>query len=315
MDVRTLRLSVILSVLICFGCTGSGGNTATDQGASAAGTEKTDKPQQDKAESPDAGAKEKEKEKEKEKSDAGQKAEEPARDKDKSEAKEEEKKERLAPTHDHKAFKERLKERQEMVSTQIQRYKVKDEKALAAMRTVPRHAFVRPGDTSLAYADRPLPIGYGQTISQPFIVGYMTDKMQLDDKKKVLEIGTGSAYQAAVAAEIAYEVYSIEILRPLGNSAQKRLADLGYRNVTTKVGDGYFGWEEHGPFDAIIVTAAAPHIPPPLVKQLKPGGRMIIPVGGPFATQYLILVLKGADGKVTSRQLLPVAFVPFTRKQ
>ena len=222
--------------------------------------------------------------------------------------------ERLAPTHDHQAFRERRKERQGMVSTQIQRYKVKDEKVLKAMRTVPRHAFVRPDDSELAYADRPLPIGYGQTISQPFIVGYMTEQMQLDDTKTVLEIGTGSAYQAAVAAEIAYQVYSIEILLPLGKSAEKRLAELGYRNVTTKVGDGYFGWKEHGPFDAIIVTAASPDVPPPLVKQLKRGGRMIIPVGGPFAKQYLILILKGADGKVTSQRLLPVAFVPFTRK-
>jgi len=304
MDVRTLRLSVILSVLICFGCTESGGDTATDRGASSAGTEK--------AESPDAEAEKKEKEKEKEKSDDGSKTEEGTQKKEDS--KKEEKKERLAPTHDHKAFKERLKEREEMVSTQIQRYEVKDEKTLAAMRTVPRHAFVRPSDTGLAYADRPLSIDYSQTISQPFIVGYMTDKLQLDDTKTVLEIGTGSGYQAAVAAEIAYQVYSIEIIHPLGKSALKRLADLGYRNVTTKVDDGYVGWEEHGPFDAIIVTAASPHIPPPLIKQLKPGGRMIIPVGGPFAKQYLILVLKGTDGKVTSQQLLPVAFVPFRRK-
>ena len=292
MDVRKVLLPVTLALLVCFGCTESGGGMAADEGEPSARTGKAPKPEQDEAESSDAEAEKEEKEKEEQ----------------------EQEKERLAPTHDHKAFKERLKERQEMVSTQIQRYEVKDEKALAAMRTVPRHAFVRPDDTDLAYADRPLPIGYGQTISQPFIVGYMTDKMQLDDKKKVLEIGTGSGYQAAVAAEIACQVYSIEIIHPLGKSAEKRLADLGYRNVTTKVGDGYFGWEEHGPFDAIIVTAASPDVPPPLVKQLKRGGRMIIPVGGPFATQYLILVLKDADGKVTSQQLLPVAFVPFRRK-
>jgi len=282
MDVRIPHLPVILALLVFFGCTESDDGRPSGKGESSTRIEKAAGPAQEKGESPSAEA--------------------------------EPQGERLAPTHDHKAFNQRRKEREEMVSTQIQRYKVEDEKVLEAMRTVPRHAFVRPDDSELAYADRPLPIGHGQTISQPFIVGYMTEKMQLDDTKTVLEIGTGSAYQAAVAAEIAYQVYSIEILLPLGKSAEKRLVDLGYRNVTTKVDDGYFGWKEHGPFDAIIVTAASPDVPPPLVKQLKRGGRMIIPVGGPFAKQYLILVRKDAAGKVTSQRLLPVAFVPFTRK-
>ncbi len=226
-----------------------------------------------------------------------------------------EKPERKPPTHEHPAFKERVDERREMVRRQVERRAVKDKAVLEAMRTVPRHAFVPEKRRRRAYADTPLPIGLGQTISQPYIVGYMTEKLRLDEKDRVLEVGTGSGYQAAVCAEIAFKVWTIEILEPLGKAAGKRLEKLGYRNVETRVADGYYGWEEHAPYDAIIVTAAAAQVPPPLVKQLKPGGRMVIPVGGPFATQYLNLVTKDKEGEVSSKSLLPVRFVPFTRKK
>jgi protein-L-isoaspartate(D-aspartate) O-methyltransferase len=185
---------------------------------------------------------------------------------------------------------------------------------VAAMQKVERHLFVPASQTSNAYLNRPLPIGYGQTISQPLIVAMMTDLMQVKDGDKILEIGTGSGYQAAILAEIAKSVYSIEIIRPLGKQAAKRLKSLGYHNVEVRVGDGYYGWPEASPFDAIIVTAAASHVPPPLLKQLKPGGRMLIPLGMHFMTQYLMLVEKQMDGSVTSRQILPVRFVPFTRE-
>jgi protein-L-isoaspartate(D-aspartate) O-methyltransferase len=183
---------------------------------------------------------------------------------------------------------------------------------IAAMEKVERHRFVPIGLTSLAYLNRPLPIGYGQTISQPYIVALMTDLMRLKAGDKVLEIGTGSGYQAAILSEIVNSVYSIEIIEPLGKQAGERLQDLGYRNVKTRVGDGYYGWPEAAPFDAIMVTAAASHVPPPLIKQLKPGGRMVIPLGTQFMTQSLMLVEKQPDGSVTSRQILPVAFVPLT---
>jgi len=185
-------------------------------------------------------------------------------------------------------------------------------RVLEAMERVPRHRFVRPGELDDAYANRPLPIGHGQTISQPFIVALMTDLAKPEPEHRVLEIGTGSGYQAAVLAELVKQVYTIEIVDPLGMAARERLPALGYRNVEVRTGDGYYGWEEHAPFDAIVVTAAASHIPPPLVKQLKPGGRMIIPVGPAFLTQHLMLVEKRADGTVVSRQLLPVRFVPLT---
>ena len=190
---------------------------------------------------------------------------------------------------------------------------VKDKAVLEAMRTVPRHAFVPDRQRHRAYADGPLPIGYGQTISQPYIVAYMTAMLNPKKDHKVLEIGTGSGYQAAVLAEIVKEVYTIEIVPELGASAKKRLKDLGYVNVTTRVGDGYFGWKEHGPFDAIIVTAAASHIPPPLVEQLKPGGRMAIPVGPPLQVQHLMLLEKLKDGSIVKRNVMAVSFVPFTR--
>jgi len=184
---------------------------------------------------------------------------------------------------------------------------------LQAMREVPRHRFVPDHLSDLAYADRPLPIGHGQTISQPFIVALMTDLAAVAPGDVVLEVGTGSGYQAAVLAAVGTRVHSIEIVLPLANEVRKRLDRLGLQKVRTRHGDGYHGWREAAPFDAILVTAAASHIPPPLVRQLKPGGRMVIPVGGGgFSFQHLMLVEKAADGKVTTRQLLPVRFVPLT---
>lgn len=184
---------------------------------------------------------------------------------------------------------------------------------LNAMRQVPRHLFVPARLVPDAYDNRPLPIGYGQTISQPFIVALMTELLDLTENDKVLEIGTGSGYQAAVLAHVAKEVFTVEILPELARSAETRLKTLGYANVQVKTGDGYFGWKEHAPFDAIMVTAAAPHIPPPLLDQLKPEGTLILPVGPPFLTQFLTLVHKARDGTVTTRRVLPVAFVPLTR--
>lgn len=189
-----------------------------------------------------------------------------------------------------------------------------DEQVMIAMSSVPRHSFVPKAYRRLAYANRPLPIGEGQTISQPYIVAVMTDLLHIQPSDVVLEIGTGSGYQAAVLAELANQVFTIEIIKNLQKSAAERLKRLGYTNVETKLGDGYYGWEEHAPFDAIMVTAAAGQIPPPLIQQLKPGGRMIIPVGGAFMTQYLMLVEKRLDGTVSTRQILPVRFVPLTGK-
>ncbi len=183
---------------------------------------------------------------------------------------------------------------------------------IAALEKVERHRFVPFGLSSLAYLNRPLPIGHGQTISQPFIVALMSELAKVRPGDKVLEIGTGSGYQAAILAELGATVYSIEIIEALGTEAGERLQELGYRSVHTKVGDGYYGWPEAAPFDAIMVTAAASHVPPPLLKQLKPGGRMVIPLGAQFMTQSLMLVEKQNDGTVTNRQILPVAFVPLT---
>ncbi|HYO78773.1 MAG TPA: protein-L-isoaspartate(D-aspartate) O-methyltransferase [Thermoanaerobaculia bacterium] len=188
-----------------------------------------------------------------------------------------------------------------------------DRRVMNAMRTIPRHLFVPENQRSAAYANRPLPIGYGQTISQPYIVALMTDLLRLKPEHVVLEVGTGSGYQAAVLSPLVKQVYTVEIVAPLAQQAAQRLQSLGYKNVVARHSDGYIGWKEHGPFDAIIVTAAATHIPPPLIQQLKPGGRMIIPVGGPFATQSLMLVEKTKTGKVRTRQVLPVMFVPLTR--
>ena len=186
------------------------------------------------------------------------------------------------------------------------------ERVTATLNQVPRHAFVPPDQQPHAYRNRPLPIGHGQTISQPYIVALMTELAQAQPGHKVLEIGTGSGYQAAVMAQLVRAVYSVEIIEPLGLAARERLQAQGYRNVTVRLGDGYHGWEEHAPYDAILVTAAASHIPPPLVRQLKPGGRMVIPVGAAFMVQQLMLVEKNADGTVSTRQILPVAFVPLT---
>jgi protein-L-isoaspartate(D-aspartate) O-methyltransferase len=184
---------------------------------------------------------------------------------------------------------------------------------VAAMRTVERHQFVPQSERRNAYENRPLPIGYGQTISQPYIVALMTELAQVGQGGRALEIGTGSGYQAAILAQMGVAVSTIEIVPPLGRAAAQRLARLGYDSVATRIGDGYHGWPGAEPFDAILVTAAASHVPPPLVQQLKPGGRMVIPVGPPFVTQQLVLVTRDAGGGVRTRQLLPVSFVPLTR--
>ncbi len=186
------------------------------------------------------------------------------------------------------------------------------DEVLAVLGRVERHRFVPPEEARYAYENRPLRIGHGQTISQPYIVALMTDLLEPEAGDVVLEVGTGSGYQAAVAAELVDHVYSIEIIEGLATSAAERLRRLGYDNVTTKLGDGYYGWEEHAPYDAIIVTAAASHVPPPLIEQLKPGGRMVIPVGARFMTQLLLLLEKGEDGEIVTRQIGAVRFVPLT---
>ncbi len=185
-------------------------------------------------------------------------------------------------------------------------------RVLDALRNVKRHEFVPLENRKRAYKNRPLPIGHGQTISQPYMVAIMTDLLDLDPGDKVLEVGTGSGYQAAILGELIDRVYTIEIIPPLAKEAGERLKHLHYDNIETRVGDGYYGWKEQAPFDAIVVTAAASHIPPPLIRQLKPGGRMVVPVGSRFMTQELLLVEKNAAGDVTTRQLLPVIFVPLT---
>ncbi|MDM8547272.1 protein-L-isoaspartate(D-aspartate) O-methyltransferase [Candidatus Venteria ishoeyi] len=186
------------------------------------------------------------------------------------------------------------------------------DKVMTALAKVKRHELVPETTRVNAYANRPLPIGHGQTISQPYIVALMTELLAPEAEHKILEVGTGSGYQAAVLAEIVSQVYSIEIIEPLGQRAQQDLQRLGYQNIQLKVADGYYGWKEAGPFDGIIVTAVASHIPPPLIKQLKPGGHMVIPVGGRFQVQQLMLVEKDSNGKVKTRQILPVRFVPLT---
>jgi len=184
---------------------------------------------------------------------------------------------------------------------------------MRALESVPRHEFVPSGLVARAYENRPLPIGHGQTISQPYIVALMTDLLDSGPGRVVLEVGTGSGYQAAVLAELGARVYSVEIIPPLAESAHRRLDRLGYRDVAVKLGDGYYGWPEHAPFDAIIVTAAAGHVPPPLVEQLAPGARMVIPVGPRFAVQHLLLIEKGhEEGEIFTRNILPVRFVPLT---
>jgi protein-L-isoaspartate(D-aspartate) O-methyltransferase len=204
------------------------------------------------------------------------------------------------------------RKREQLVEGTIESRAVNDEGALEAMRKVPRHEFVPRDKRKLAYTDQPLPIGFGQTISQPYIVAYMTKVLEVGPGDRVLEIGTGSGYQAAVLSELADQVYTIEIIDELAESARDRLKTLGYDNVWVKNGDGYYGWEEKAPFDGIIVTAAAGHVPPPLIQQLKPGGRIVIPVGGVYQVQQLTLLEKREDGTVSSNQLMAVRFVPFT---
>ena len=204
--------------------------------------------------------------------------------------------------------------RQKMVLGQIKARGITNNFTIEAMSTVPRHLFVPSGLASSAYNDSPLPIGYGQTISQPYIVAFMTQRIRPKKDFRVLEIGTGSGYQAAVLGEIVDSVFTIEIVEELYNSAKKRLRSMNYENIQVKYGDGYHGWAEKGPFDAIIVTAAAEFVPPPLIEQLKQDGRMIIPVGNPFSTQQLLEVTKD-KGEVKSRNLMFVRFVPFTRSK
>ena len=184
------------------------------------------------------------------------------------------------------------------------------DRVMAAIRAVPRHAFMPDGYEVAAYVNRPQPIGHGQTISQPYIVALMTDLLDLEGTERVLEVGAGSGYQAAVLAETVARVYSLEVVPELAERARERLAGLGYANVEVKVGDGWAGWPEKAPFDAVMVTAAAAHMPDALVGQLKPGGRMVIPIGRPYASQMLKLVTKDAAGDVAVEDVLPVAFVP-----
>jgi protein-L-isoaspartate(D-aspartate) O-methyltransferase len=183
------------------------------------------------------------------------------------------------------------------------------DKVMEAMRAVPRHAFVPEDLQGAAYDNRPLPIGHGQTISQPYIVALMTDLLETEPGHRVLEIGTGSGYQTAILAELVSRVFSIETISHLGEQAATRLQRLGYDNIETRVGDGYHGWPEQAPFDGIIVTAAAGHVPPPLLEQLRPGGRLVIPVGSMWA-QELVVVSKSEKGDIDTRDILPVAFVP-----
>jgi protein-L-isoaspartate(D-aspartate) O-methyltransferase len=201
--------------------------------------------------------------------------------------------------------------RRKMVERDLKGRDIKDPKILEIMGRVPRHLFVEPSLKSRAYADHPLPIGEGQTISQPYIVALMTQILKIQPGERVLEIGTGSGYQAAVLAELTDQVFTVEIIESLTRQAARRLKELGYGNVRLKYGDGYFGWDEEAPFDAIIVTCAANHIPPPLIKQLKEGGRLIIPLGSTTYFQTLTLLTKKM-GKPDIQHLLGVAFVPMT---
>jgi protein-L-isoaspartate(D-aspartate) O-methyltransferase len=186
---------------------------------------------------------------------------------------------------------------------------------LDALRTVPRHEFVPEGYLYQAYGNHPVPIGYGQTISQPYIVAIMTELIEPQPHFQVFELGTGSGYQAAILSRLVQRVYTLEVIEALGTDAAERLRRLGYDNVEVKIGDGYHGWPDKAPFDAILVTAAGDHVPPPLIEQLKPGGRLIIPVGGRgLFSQQLVLITKEASGEISSKTILPVAFVPLTGK-
>lgn len=203
--------------------------------------------------------------------------------------------------------------RKQMVKEQIRGRGISHKATLSAMERVPRHRFVPSDQRSFAYDDRPLPIGFGQTISQPFIVGYMTQIIDPKPQYRVLEVGTGSGYQSAILAELVDHVYTIEIIPELGRSAEQLLNEI-YLNVSVKIADGYYGWEEYAPFDAIVVTAASGTIPPPLIEQLKEGGKMVIPVGSPYMVQQLMLIEKKKQGYST-RSLMPVRFVPFRRNE
>ena len=200
--------------------------------------------------------------------------------------------------------------RRQMVNTQLRARGIRDKRVLAAMERVPRHLFIRDVDIPIAYGDHPIAVGFGQTISQPYIVAYMTEQLALPDAACVLEVGTGSGYQSAVLAEIAKEVYSIEIVPELAEQSAKLLQSLGYSNVHTRFGDGYAGWKDAAPFDGVIVTAAPDHIPQPLVDQLRVGGRLAVPVGR--GEQDLIVYVKTPDG-LKEKSRLPVRFVPLTR--
>jgi protein-L-isoaspartate(D-aspartate) O-methyltransferase len=201
------------------------------------------------------------------------------------------------------------KQRELMVETQIISRGVKDARVLQAMRKVPRHLFVPSEAIPQAYSDSPLPIGEGQTISQPYIVALMTELLELKGNEKVLEIGTGSGYQAAILSELAKQVYTIEIVEKLGLHSRELLHNLGYKNINVKIGDGYKGWKEKAPFDAIIVTAAPEETPPPLIEQLKEGGRLVVPLGDYFQQLYVLIKIKG---KIERKSIIPVRFVPMT---
>ncbi|MCC5940112.1 MAG: protein-L-isoaspartate(D-aspartate) O-methyltransferase [Balneolaceae bacterium] len=207
---------------------------------------------------------------------------------------------------------ERADERRHLVETGIIGQGITDPDVIEAMLNVPRHLFVPEANRNNAYQNNPLPIGHGQTISQPYIVALMAQMLEIEPGDKVLEIGTGSGYHAAVLSELTPHVYSIEIVEPLGTQAAELYAELGYETIRTKIADGYYGWEEHAPFDKIIVTAASGHIPPPLIEQLNPGGIIAIPVGSPYQTQILMRVLKDENGNIRTERILPVRFVPMT---
>jgi protein-L-isoaspartate(D-aspartate) O-methyltransferase len=215
------------------------------------------------------------------------------------------------PSYSMGASDEYMKERREMVEHDLKGRGIRDEKVLRAMSKIERHLFVDQKYRDEAYDDHPLPIDEGQTISQPYVVAMMTEALKLKPSDKVLEIGTGSGYQAAVLTEIVDKVYTIEIRKKLAEKAEKLLDTLGYENIEVKHDDGYYGWEKYAPFDAIIVTASANHIPPPLIKQLKEGGRLIIPLGSTLYFQVLTLATK-KDDELKIRQMGPVAFVPMT---
>lgn len=223
----------------------------------------------------------------------------------------------LCGQHAHPAFSERQEERKKLVYEEVADYqgiRIYDPDVLEAMYIVPRHAFVPESMEAYAYSNRPLPIGYDQTISQPVIVASMTQLLEPGKGLKILEIGTGSGYQAAVLAEMEAEVYTIEIVPELGNRAKNTLHDLGYTGVHVKIGDGYAGWPEHAPFDRIIVTCAPENVPEPLVEQLKPGGKIVIPIGPENATQFLVVLRKNEKGRLIRDMKYPVRFVPMTGK-